>query len=434
MWATLLSITDGILKLVNWILVRIGKEPIKHEKPVIYVVLPTNKEGRTMGDGLLQAAGFLAAGSLFGDEIEIQPFDHYNKESEAKTLLYKIIGLEKKKKGPICIIFTMSDICRAIAQEFKDEIQKHNKKIAKRLNIIFTVASIKDESLHDGKHLLHHFITCDKEIKRISLHRDSIIAHGEQTPKKSSLSMSESALLYLESGYPRAAVSLLKDEFGHSVVIREVLFDRKGEIRYGHRVKDVAEMTNTNKRFVIIVAYDVALKEALKTLKNIGYKGIVIATTTLSVKDWQEYLGKKEYLASEARFFYTYVKGFNVKSSKFAENLQEWNFETITDGVKDAAKYYKEKGTNLREAFLEYDKDAEEIYKNIHPNYISAFCFDSVRLFVQMHSLKVKSLYGKKMKDNAKWHAENYSPFENIEIFEHNGKTEVPLDIDELLT
>jgi hypothetical protein len=125
--------------------------------------------------------------------------------------------------------------------------------------------------------------------------------------------------------------------------------------------------------------------------------------------------------------FYTYVEGFDTenKYSNFSESLQEWNFRTITDGVKDAAKYYTEKGANLREAFLEYDNDAEEIHKNIHPNYISAFCFDSVRLFVAMHSLNAKSLCDKKVKDNGSKHAEKYSPFK---------QTKVSLKIKELQT
>jgi len=428
MLSVILSIIDEVLKMANRVLVKFGKKPIKREKPTIYVVLPTNKEGRTMGDGLLQAAGFLAAKSLFGDEIEIQPYDHHNKESKAKNLLYKIIDLEKKKKGPICIIFTMSDICRAIAQEFKDKIQKQ-KKIAKRLNIIFTVASIDDKSLRDGKNLLHHFVTCDKETERIALHRDSIIS---EIKNKTSHPMSRAALLYLTSGYPRETASLLKKEFGATVTLDEVQFDREGRTKDSHKVADIAKIADVNKRFAIIVAYDAALKEALKTLKDVGYKGKVLCTTTLSVKDWQEYLKKKEYFVPDINLFYTYVKGFDTenKHSKFAESLHHWNFETITGQEK--SKFYKGSTDDIRRDFAEYDKYADEIYENIYPNYISAFCFDSVRLFVEMHSLNAKSLYNKKMKENNKEHIKKYSPFEKIVMFEHDGKTEVTLGIGEI--
>ena len=318
----------------------------KNDLPIVYVVLPTSKKGETMGDGLLQVAGFLAAGNAFKN-IKIEARDHWNDEAEAKILLIKILEEEEKKKGPICIIYTMSDICEFIAGIFKEDIIKNKRwrKVAKRVNIIFTVASIKDKSLHDGKNLFHHFVTCDTETKRIVSHLNSIIRHIISDYDSKGLKpkgiMGKSALLYLSSRYPMETVSLLKNSFGSTVVFSEVPFNRKGESKHLDRIDEIAQVTGVDKRFVIIVAYDAALREAIKALKDAGYKGTVIATTTLSVKDWQEYLKKEEYLVPDIRLFYTYVEGFDSDNecSTFAENLEEWNFETIIS--QKESKYYK---------------------------------------------------------------------------------------------
>ena len=174
------------------------------------------------------------------------------------------------------------------------------------------------------------------------------------------------------------------------------------------------------------------------------YEGRVFATTTLSVKDWQEYLGNRDYLAPKAKFLCTYVKDFNAgdRLSDFAKNLQDWNFMSITELGKRSRKYYENQESEhnvltakeLRESFLEYDEDAAEIYENIYPNYISAFCFDSIRLFAKMHHLNAKSLYDKKMKEKKNGHVDSSSPFKETELFKYNGKPEVALAIEDILT
>jgi len=403
------------------------------EKLRVHVVLPTNKNNykNTLGDGLIQAAGFLAASDAYNDRIEIIPHDHENNPDKAWDILEGIINEEKDKNEPICVVFTMSSIASNVFKKCSEKITKYPE-VEKRLSVLFTVCSNPPQKLHEHTNFFCHFVDGKDETKEIVR-----FCTGQAVPKcRERKYVPKALLIVMGSSYPQKTAGDIEKQLKHIKIkdkkfqITSIHLDTKDQIADSgmHLIERFIEETEESERFAIIVAYDKALLESITALKKKNYKGFVIGTTTLSVKDWQEYLERTNNLSgNDMKVLCTSTVGFDPHDTKslFSQRLNRWTFDRVIEQNVAPRKFYRT-DPDIDAWFEDIEK---EVYKNIDSNYISAFCFDSVRLFKIMHKHEKWRLDGILDCDHTEQHEE--SPFANNELFKH-AKTIVPITITPL--
>lgn len=393
-------------------------------KLTVHVVLPNNKNGYrdTLGDGLLQAAGFLAASDAFKN-VTILPYDHENNADKAWEILEGIIETESEKREPICVVFTMSSICSIVFKRCHEKIKKCSPKVRARLSIVFTVAS-NPTTPYDKQFFFQHFVTGDKEAERIVHHCRSIC----QTPAHKNC-IHRGLLFVMDSPYSDETAKRIKNKLEKYISFDLIPLNSSNQLT-GAQVRRILRFVNDTliyERFAVIVAYDMALLNSIEALNQVGYEGVIIATTTLSVKDWQEYMDKDHYWnPNKTKVFYTRVEGFDPDNTQttFAISLDSWDFDKVIRQNKKPMEFYKANPDIVKGWFK---PEEIEVYKKIYPNYISAFCFDSVRLFSKMKNHTKWTLL--KLINECSLQEQNEdSPFSENELFKH-GKTIVPIEI-----
>lgn len=108
----------------------------------------------------------------------------------------------------------------------------------------------------------------------------------------------------------------------------------------------------------------------------------------------------------------------------FAISLERWSFDEVIKQNLEPMKFYNSDYAVVKSWFSELDK---KVYKKIYPNYISAFCFDSVRLFSIMQNNKKRRL--SELLDCSPLERNEHSPFSQNELFKDYGKTVVPVEM-----
>lgn len=411
--------SDGATKSPSW--------PYP-EKLTVHVVLPTNKNTyhNTLGDALLQAAGFLSASDAF-DNIKIIPHDHKNNSDTAWKVLNEIIDKESEKKEPICIVFTMSSICTNVYKKCHDKIKRCSPKVKNRLSIVFTVAS-SPKTPYDNHYFFQHFVTGGKEIERI-VHHCRTICHTLEGYVPRGL------LFEMNSPYSKETAKQIKEKLENHIPLEILRLDPSNQFTNTQkdRISTFIESTQVEERFAIVVAYDKALLNSFEALNQAGYEGRIIATTTLSVKDWQEYLDRDNYWnPNKVKVCNTKVDGFDPDNTQtmFAISLKYWTFDTVIRENKKPREFYKDKYQVVKEWF---DPLEREVYEKIYPNYISAFCFDSVRIFSKMQKHTQWNL-SSLISECSPQELNEDSPFLQNEVFIDHGKTVVSVEIEPLKT
>jgi len=408
-----------------------SSEAIYPDKLTVHVILPTNKNNfkDTLGDGLLQAAGFLAASDAFKDNINIVSHDHQNNADKAWKILEEILNKEAPLENPICVIFTMSSICQTVFKKCKEIIVKHPPSVKKRLSILFTVASAPDTP-HDGDNFFQHFVAGDIETDVIVRYCQNSILINRSRDKQY---IPKGLLFVMNSPYSKGTANKIKEEIENDIQFVRIELDSNDELTNDHneRIKRFIKETKIEERFSIIIAYDTALLRSIEALNHAKYEGTVIATTTLSVKDWQEYLENENHWdPNKTNVFYTRVKGFNPddKRTMFAYFLNRWSFDEVIRQNREPMKFYNADYEKVKnDWFSELEK---KVYKKIYPNYISAFCFDSVRLFSIMQKNKMQRL--SELLNCSQLDQNENSPFSQNKLFDNRGKTDVPVEIHPL--
>lgn len=388
--------------------------PPEPEKLKLYIVLPSSSEGSTKGDTILQAAGFLAAKEQFSTLLDIKFLNHKNNSTRAQYLLENDI-VEETKEGPICAIFTMSKVSRDVSK-MAYRLMEKDKSIKERLSIIFTVSS-DPMTPSDRINYFQHFITGVSEA-------DEIIKHCITVKEENRLKKPTVYLLGMNSPYSSETIKYLKNKFPIGFVCEKGIINDKEEIPTKF-IEIIKERPNINT-FCIVIAYDMYLLKGLKFLSEIGYEGHVITTATLSVGDWQEYLTKDDkFCRNYLNLKYVNINDFGGDSKEgydeFKGSLEKWTFEKVINETD----IYPE---GPAQAKVNFGKLGQEIYKTILPNYISAFCYDSVRLFslfTKSEKKSLKQIYDEEYEDVIG----KSSPFaDNIDIT-NDGRVKVDLNV-----
>jgi hypothetical protein len=383
----------------------------------VHVVLPSGPLGGTLGDGLLQAAGFLAAGDAFLDHLEIIPHDHENDPILACNILAEVCEATGEDE-PLCLVYTMSRVCEEVAKKVT-AIIKDKPVLASRLSVIFTVASAENTP-HDGKVLFQHFVRGDQEATKI---RAFCKSHRED--KK----LIDPIVLFLAMHSPYSKQTI-KQLVGQLVVedqfrAQSMFIGPDGNLCAPRTPTDISNwlMNAGDNGVAVSVTYDLPLLGAIRSIIEADFRGYFLATTTFSVPDWQEYLKKKGQLSNlKFRIWYTQVEGFNPQHGAaryFAKQLSPWTFKSVLS----QPAFYKDGFAVAEQTFSVLER---EVFEVILPNYISAFCFDSVRLFSLMRRKGFLRLRDLDLQTNGATAAYlQKCPFESITFAE--GRTDVPV-------
>ena len=389
----------------------------------VHVVLPTGPVGKSLGDGLLQAAGFLAARDAFANGLSIIPHDHHNDAGRAAQIFADILAQEIGGTDPICLVYTMSNVCQAVAEKVQLAVQ-HNSTLADRLSVVFTVASAPDTP-HNGEFLFQHFVRGDQEAKEIvQFCRQHTMTHRITNPDVLFLSM--------QSPYSQQTVRdmLTRLVMNNNFRAQNISISKDGKL-LGRQAKDIREWREraSEESVAISVSYDRSLLGAIRALHEADFHGPFVATTTLSVLDWQEYLKSNGYLNADGfRMWHTCVEGFDPDAGparQFAQRLSPWTL----DRVLAQEAYY---GEHANIAGRWFDDIERKVYNTILPNYISAFCFDAVRLFSVMREHSARRLADLDLPFNG-----SREPFLRDCPFEYpkftkEGRTELPVVITDI--
>ena len=101
--------------------------------------------------------------------------------------------------------------------------------------------------------------------------------------------------------------------------------------------------------------------------------------------------------------------------------MKNLDYKAVTRKYSELYKY------NLDDVRAAFDDIEEQVYDKIYPNYISAFCFDSIRLFDIMHDQGEQRLSNIALHEHA---TDHHCPFRELK-FHPEGWTDVKLTIEQ---
>lgn len=313
---------------------------ITPRRPKVHVFIPANNV-EIIGDALLQYAGFLAAVEKFSDDVEIQFHD-----SSAEDWLAQVercIG-ETPRHHPVWLVITMS----AKGEEARTRLNvllERDQRLRKRLTVLFTVASSAFRT-SDRNNYFRLFVDGRDEASAIATHIQ--VSHW-QPPLERVL------CVRVDSNYGADASRELTERLGESTIVDEVA------------ISELDTIDSSKYAVVVVVAYDEDLRRLFEKLGADGFQGVVIGTTTLSVRDWQQRID----VPQNVRVLHTATL---YDDRDFARRLAAINVDSIA-AVENCL-------IDVRTLqALRNQPERYESYKKIDDNYISAFCGDCIRLF-----------------------------------------------------
>lgn len=405
----------GKKKLFSFIPFLQAKE--NNEQLILHIALPSDPTRPARGDAILQGAGFLAAKNQFENQLNIKFHDHKNSNTEIQRIIKEEVIGNAKKDMPICAIFTMSSVSCDVRNEV-ERLADNDSSIKERISIIFTVSSAP-ETYSDRTNYFQHFIAGKSEAKEI-------IKHCRTVKSENRLSSPIVYLLRMNSPYSIQTIKYLNTELAyHQFDCVQIELDENGSIS-NKDIKRIERKPNENT-FCIVIAYDRYLLGALESLSEIEYEGHVLSSATLSVSDWQEYLRKdikfhNNYLNLKFVDIENFMKPPKGGYERFCKDLKPWTFENVIA----ERKLYPEDPATTRAYFSKLE---QSVYKTILPNYISAFCYDSVRLFSLMAQFNKKSL--KQIYDEKHKHViSESSPFADKIDITNQGRVNIDLFVE----
>ena len=342
-------------------LVLFGIETARKIAPprIVHAILPLT--GIAKGDGLIQAAGFLAANKYY-EEVSIKFHDHANEPLLARQLLTQIMRDHNSKKEPLWIVATMSKVSKELFEAVQSELQR-NPSLKARFSLIMTIAAAPNTPHSPANNFFRYSFDGLSEVEAIT----------SRLRETNPATNNPIAIVPVGSEYPRQTLGQLSNELiisGRSLI--SFPLDEDGGTNLSANMTQRIGKLGAEK--AVVFGYDLALFSALEFIIGQGFKGDIFCSSTLSVPDWQQYLIKRDDLQSD-EISYSCLKFSPVTSEindRFEELLHEYNFNTLTE-----SDVYEQSTDEIRSTFSTLEK---EVYTTIEPNYISAQCFESVRM------------------------------------------------------
>lgn len=362
-------------------------------KVLICAPIPTTDDEDTdvtkrlgiMGDICLQLAGFQVGKTLYGKQIDIQPFSTAARGWQER-LRQTLKEMFNDGTRPIWIVVTMSRKMSEVMKIVNIWLATDNHLKIGRTTVIFTVTS-SDFVTTDRRTMFRLFVDGKREAHCIS-ERITAINHHSGTPIKSVLCAVTNSI------YGRQAARHLQKRLQRTGVESQTGLISEDGITGIDDDKDSANLVETslipqdqlrNYQAVILFAYERDLKSIFCHLKAANFKGHIIGATTLSVGDWQNIV--KEAVvgwSNRPPIYHTAVVGFDERSDatdKFIEEIAKLKGKEILSSPQ-----WHTDLCEIDEALkLQFVTSADyKHYDKISINYISAFCAEAMRLFALM--------------------------------------------------
>ena len=347
----------------------------------VFVLLPLSGEAK--GDGLLQAAGILAGANL-STKVNVEFADHANNANTAARLVedYLVRSLVHPR-GPVWVICTMS----GVASRVRDVVRNHidaNPEVDKYLTVFFTVAADPSAPHEPELGVIRYSIDCRDEVLGIMNTIENKLADDPTIPIM---------VVQCENDYSQATVRLLTQ----SLAVAQHNFVQLHHVRDGQGGSEIINRHDPHFRvpdrpaIAVVAGYDLELFEIFAKLTQEGFKGWVVTPATLSVPDWQSYLLNQENLNPPGVQYQclAFAEPDPAVSRTFHNNLSHYDFLTVTSSQ---LVFRDDFGSPARSRFNALE---QEVYRSIEPNYISALCFDCMRVIqacFRMQLMRFRSL------------------------------------------
>lgn len=372
-----LGLLMGVLVVLAIFIIIIGyiKKDSENIAQVVHVLLPLT--GHAKGDGLLMAAGFDVANKDFAN-VKIQYYDHKADPNIAINRLRDIVSnYSRENQDSIWVISTMSEISVAL-HEASIEILKNNPKLRKRFTLLSTVAAAPSCRHDPENNFFRYSVDGKQEAEKIF---QTLLGDVPEDSKEPVI------LVPMMSNYPLESIAELSRKLivsGRTVLT--LLVQEDGSFKIPDTIQHDFHVLGATK--AVVFAYDTILFEALRNLISSGFKGKIYNPTTLSVKDWQQYLENDAILKSN-HIEYHYLQFEHSENSAhdvFKKAIGKISFENITNSTEI---YGQLAGDIIRNQFEQQEIDA---YNEIDANYISELCHESVRILDAVIAQKKKRL------------------------------------------
>ena len=331
------------------------------DEQTIHVLLPLT--GIAQGDGLLQAAGFLSAKDVY-TSFDIKFHDTRCEQTAALEILDRLIKDWKRDRGNLWVVITMSVVASGITAIIEQRVRAVPGLIEK-FTMFITVANAPKIDQMPELGVIRFSMDGRDEADKI---------HGHFADNREMMNLSSVLLVSTNSIYSTQTI----DEIAHRLNSEGIPYQSVPYNSWNTEVESDLELLKkriSTASIAVVVGYDMELFSALKSLTDLDFKGEFIASATLSVPDWQQYLKESAIWTDECVYKVLQYRSQSDYSHSFETSLKRWTFDTIV-AAKDV--YKNDVGERTAQNFSEQER---EVYKLIEPNYISALCFDTVRAF-----------------------------------------------------
>lgn len=347
------------------------------DKFPVHVYVPLTGTGIPVGDVILQISGFFLGLVRYRQYVDVV-FHDSNQPGNFERDLEDLIQSSPKDK-PLGVVICMSKYAKE-ARQVIDRCIEADTALTNRLTVVYTVVSAGFKSC---RHNVNWRYFADGATEAHTL-VEAVRAHSKS--KGLACDHSQPAILILRDG----------TEYG-SYTSKKIQQLMEAD-EYVVQVKDVSKLDNAladhlaTYQAVVIVAIDQALRTTIKWLQGCRYSGLVFSTTTMSVPEWHA------SMASDAKplsLVFTEVI-WGDRASDF-HNVVETNpnRELLFAGFR--MEYSK-----IHEVVDRLDSEERRSYDGISVNYITAFCFETVRLFHMAQNRKAftwKTLFTEHQQD-----------------------------------
>ncbi len=250
----------------------------KKERIVLLFPIDSDKESDAYDDGERQALGFIDFLKIHNDKASNYNFVVRNHELDFDAA--EDIIIEELQKGTKYFICTMSSVARPISKVFESHVNEYYKGEGTPI-FISTVASSPIITEYLKENCVYRFyIRSDEEGEELAKAVHKINKYKTATS------------IAVHDDYGEGAVKKFEEEWiklGHTFnkgILVDINCDE--EMIY-KQVKDQIKdrYSQSNREVIFIAHYGGGLDKIINSIYKLGMKPLIVATSTLSIKNWQ---------------------------------------------------------------------------------------------------------------------------------------------------